>query len=74
MQNRFRNKNGIDLSVYAFSCGYIQTKTTKQNNTITLYRDGALWNVQARNDSQGRYLWQSFEQLTDARRFYKLQK
>ena len=70
MKNKFRNKNG-SLSIYAFVCGYIETKPLPTTGGMAqLYRDGAVWHVQARDDSRGRFLWECFDNLTPARSFF----
>jgi hypothetical protein len=70
MSNKFRNKNG-SLSLYAFACGYVETKPlATAGGEARLYRDGAAWQVQARDDSRGRFLWESFDKLTPARSFF----
>ena len=70
MKNKFRNKNG-SLSIYAFVCGYIETKPLPTaGGRAELYRDGAVWHVKARDDSRGRFLWECFDNLTPARSFF----
>ena len=70
MSNKFRNKNG-SLSRYAFACGYVETKPlATAGGEARLYRDGAAWHIQARDDSRGRFLWESFDKLTPARSFF----
>lgn len=70
MKNKFRNKNG-SLSVYAFACGYIETKPLPTaGGEARLFRDGGVWAVQARDDSRGRFLWECFDTLTPARSFF----
>ena len=71
MKDKFYNKNG-SLTMYAFACGYIERKTVGQN-TIDLFKDGC-WHVQARNNNQGRYLWECFDTLTQARKCFNQQK
>lgn len=68
MKDKFRNKNG-SLTVYAFACGYIETRKTGDAE-ICLYRDGGVWHVQARDDARGRFLWECFDLLTPARSFF----
>lgn len=73
MQDKFKNKNG-SLTVYAFACGYVETR--KLNNPcgeVSLFRDGACWHVQA-SDERGRYLWECFDLLGQARAFFRKQK
>lgn len=70
MNTRFRNKNG-SLTMYAFACGYIETKTSKGVD-LSLFRDG-VWHVQARSDDKGRFIWECFDTLTQARKFFSTQ-
>lgn len=68
---KFHNKNGT-LTAYAFACGYIEKRTlATDGGEATLYRDGACWHVQARDDARGRFLWECFDTLTPARAFFR---
>ncbi len=70
MKDKFRNKNG-SLSVYAFACGYLETKPLlTAGGEKRLFRDGAVWHVQARDNQRGCFLWESFDKLTPARSFF----
>jgi hypothetical protein len=62
-----------NLTPYAFACGYIQTKTVG-GCEFKLYRDGAVWHVQGRDDTRGRFLWECFDLLTPARAFFRKAK
>jgi len=71
MNTKFKNKTGT-LTVYAFACGYIETKKLKsEGGEARLYRDGAAWHVTARDDARGRFLWECFDLLTPARDFFR---
>lgn len=70
MKDQFKNKNGT-LTAYAFACGYIETKPLPAiGGEVRLFREGACWHVQARDDSRGRFLWEFFDKLTPARSFF----
>ena len=74
MQPKFHNKNGT-LTAYAFACGYIERKET-ENLRLDLWREGACWHVRA-NDFDAancRLFWESFDLLTEARKFFNAQK
>lgn len=68
---KFNNKNGT-LTVYAFACGYVEEYKI-DDTTLKLFQDG-LWHVQGRSDTLGRFLWESFEYLTQAREFLRQQR
>ena len=70
MQVKFHNKSG-SLTAYPFACGYVERKQAGIN-TVDLYRDGC-WHVTARNDDKGRFLWECFDSLTQARAFHRQQ-
>jgi hypothetical protein len=55
MITEFKNKNGT-LTVYAFACGYVETK-----GDYRLFKDG-VWHI------QGKGIWQTFSTLTEARK------
>jgi hypothetical protein len=63
--SKYRKPNG-DLTPYAFSCGYIQESEDKN---VQLCKDGC-WHVQARDNIRGRYIWETFPTLTEARKFF----
>lgn len=66
---KFYNTDG-SLTVYSFACGYIKThKTDQPGGLVSLYKDGC-WHVQARDDNRSRYVWETFETLTEARKFF----
>lgn len=67
--NKFKTKAGR-LTPYALACGYIETKQAG-GATVSLFLDGCA-HVQARNDN-GRFLWECFETITQARRFFDSQ-
>lgn len=78
MQNytgNFRNKNG-DLDRYAMACGYVQ-RIEQGQLRLDLWREGACYHVRAHefgDTGRGRLFWESFNKLTDARRFYRRQR
>lgn len=65
------------LTVYALCCGYIQraTDTGDNNDCAThvdlLHNGGCGWDIKAWSEENGRELWETFESLTDARKFWK---
>lgn len=73
---KFVLKDG-QLSQYAFACGYIQRASeTGDNNYMVkrfdLYNDGC-YHVQGYDFEQNaRLCWESFNNITDARKFWKL--
>lgn len=73
--SKFRNKSG-ELSQYALSCGYLQVSVPdgKEPRTyitqgVALFREGgSCYHVRAYVD--GAKEWESFDFLSDARKFY----
>jgi hypothetical protein len=61
----FNNKNGT-LTPYAFACGYVEIYT-KGDDRATLLRKPNDWHVKGFRG--GCHFWESFERLSDARRF-----
>lgn len=71
MSPKFYNKNGT-LTAYAFGCGYIETRPLQtEGGEARLFRDGAVWHVQARDDKRGRFVWECFDLLSPARAFFR---
>lgn len=69
---RFRLKNGVDLSAYALACGYVQRRAVSTDVDIVLWHEGACFHVRAHDYTAGRRVfWFSTMRLTDARRVYK---
>jgi hypothetical protein len=66
MKTRFNNTDG-SLTRYAFNCGYIEQKENNQNR-LSLSLDG-VYHVKGFVGNQR--VWESFEKLTDARKYYK---
>ena len=69
---KFYNKDG-SLTSYAFACGYIEVKvieTSEKNIEILLYKKRGLYHVRAFIELMT-IRWDSFETLTEARKFYK---
>lgn len=68
---KFTNSTGT-LTTYAFACGYVETRPlTAAGGEARLFRDGAMWHVQARDDARGRFVWECFDRLTPARAFFR---
>lgn len=71
MNPKFHNKNGT-LTPYAFACGYVETRPLNTSGgEVRLFRDGAVWHVQAQDDDRGRFVWECFDLLTPARAFFR---
>ena len=68
--NKFKTKAGR-FTPYALACGYIETKEAG-GVTLALFIDGCA-HVQARSDEKGRFIWECFDTLTQARRFFDAQ-
>lgn len=58
------------LSAYGFMCGYIEEKTLSDGSRVELYHDGGIVYHVRRFNRGARIFWESFEKLTDARKFY----
>lgn len=65
---KFYDKRG-NLTNYALSCGYIERKE-KNNVSITLWKEGCYHVRKVNNFLCKRIFWESFDKLTDARKFY----
>lgn len=76
MKNKFRNKDG-SLTLYAFACGYIEVEhfndyAPMSGIDIKLWHEGACFHVRAHDfDTRERLFWESFDTLTEARKFYR---
>ena len=68
--DKFKTKAGR-LTPYALACGYIDTKRAG-GVTLSLCLDGGT-HVQARSDDKGRFLWETFDTITQGRRFFDAQ-
>ena len=73
MKSKFYNKSG-DLSLYAFLCGYVQSKE-KNNMRKELFLEHETFHVKLYRLKDGLFsdviIWDTFESLTDARKKYK---
>lgn len=67
----FKTKSG-DLTHYALACGYVQ-RVDCHNVLLTLwYEGGTVFHVRGHEiEGRGRLFWETFERLSDARKFYK---
>ena len=65
---KFRTKRGL-LTVYSYSCGYIDRKEINSDNRATLELD-CIWHV--KGFKNGTHFWEVFERndLKTARKFY----
>lgn len=73
VKTKFNNASGT-LTYYGFRCGYIEKKELKDGSWVELYLDGC-WHVRKFNKLNERLVWDSPENLTEARKLYrKLQK
>lgn len=64
---KFRTTRGR-LTSYAFACGYIEQKEN-ENVRTELYKDGC-YHVRQFDKSYNRRLWECFDGLQEARKFY----
>jgi hypothetical protein len=64
MPPKFYNANG-SLTKYAFACGYMEKR-----GDITLFRQHTVMHV-AGFTKTGLRVWESFDNLTPARRFFR---
>lgn len=75
MKAKFRNKNG-DLSFYSFCCGYVQ-REEKNNMRKDLFMEHSTFHVKKYkvvNDDDLKLIeWNTFELLTDARKYFNKQ-
>lgn len=77
-KDKFKNKNG-DLNNYSLACGYIQRVVINGYN-IDLFSDGLYivtvsdWSEVPRGANGRRELYESFDSLTSARKFWNEQK
>lgn len=69
MKDKFKNKDGT-LTQYAFMCGYMES-IDRDEKRLQLYQDG-LYHVRA--IVMGSPRWESFERLTEARKFFRQMK
>ena len=67
MQKQFETKNG-QLTDYALSCGYMQTFEA-MDEKLCLYKEHNTYHVKM--TSLTSKVWECFDTLTEARRFYK---
>ena len=65
MNTQLHNKSGT-LTRYGFACGYLERKE-KNDNRITLGLD-CIYHV--KGFINGSRVWECFDKLTDARKFY----
>ena len=72
-KDKFKNKDG-SCTMYALACGYYD-KATINNTELTLEKDNTRYHVKLFClVNRTRYLWNSFDTLTEARLNYKLMK
>jgi hypothetical protein len=73
IMNKFRTKAGR-LTHYALACGYIERKET-ETIKIDLWHEGSCFHVRAHDfNIHTRIFWESFNTLTNARKFYDINK
>lgn len=65
----FYNKNGL-LTNYGLSCGYIERKEIN-NKWIELYKEHNCFHVRSGNLNNRYDIWNTFDNLTGARKEYK---
>jgi hypothetical protein len=66
INNTIRKPNG-DISIYGFHCGYIQEDKI---TGVSLYKDGT-YHVRCYNPITGIRHWNTWDNLTEARKDYK---
>ena len=72
---KFYTKKGR-LNAYALACGYIE-KVEHNGHRLTLYQDGGcglMTHVTHYSDQDGRIFWETFENITEARKRFDLAK
>ena len=67
MPNLFYTAEGF-LNAYAFNCGYTQKLDVDNNNRKTMYKEHSTFHVNGFNN--GIHFWESFDKLTDAKKYY----
>lgn len=68
MRDKFKNKSGT-LTRYALACGYLESKVSlKSEDYVTLGLD-CIYHV--KGYKQGVRIWESFDTLTNARKFFR---
>jgi hypothetical protein len=65
VKSAFHNKNGT-LSMYSFACGYLE-KYENGEDRLTIMREPGNWQV--KGFLNGVHVWESFESVSDARKF-----
>jgi hypothetical protein len=66
---RFYNKNG-ELTRYGLVCGYIE-KFEAMGQALELWFEGGTFHVRQVSRVHGKLIvWENFEKLTEARKFY----
>lgn len=73
MNPKFYNKDG-SLTRYAFKCGYIQEKGSKDGIYVSMWHEHSTFHVRKHNFRTGeRIFWESFgsNELTKARNVFK---
>lgn len=68
MKTDFYNSNGT-LTGYALACGYVE-KAETDTNKKQMYREHNTFHVRAGKIGERTNIWECFEKLTDARKFY----
>jgi len=68
---KFKNKDGF-LSLYALSCGYLQTKEI-DGKSVKLYMEGGcyIFQVICFDSNTSELIWETFDQLGPAKKRYK---
>jgi hypothetical protein len=73
MNDKFKTKTGR-LTPYALACGYIERKEN-DNLRLDLWHEGACFHVRAHDfANHARIFWESFESLTQARKFFDVKR
>ncbi len=74
MKDLFKTKSGR-LTPYALACGYVERHETKPGTitgkSVTLWQEHGVYHVRAHDyDAHKRLLWESFDNLTPARKCF----
>lgn len=74
---KFYNKDD-SLTMYSLACGYIEKEQVdhgKNYVSLTLEKDSACYHVKLNSNLEGFVrVWESFDTLTEARKFYRANK
>jgi len=58
------------LTSYGFACGYVQRQSFMTRDKY-MYHEHGIYHVRAMETNNLPMIWETFEKLTDAKKFYK---